>query len=263
MEQESAQDRTARFERDALVHLDQLYAAALRLTRDRQDAEDLVQETYARAYRCFHQFRPGTNLRAWLQRILTTTFINAYRKKKTEPPQAPAGQIEDWQLAGAASRLPAGGESAETAALRRIFDPAVAEAMSSIPYDLRLVVYLADVEGYAYREIAALTGVPQGTVTSRLHRARRRLRVLLAPYDPGHGAGHGAPRPGEGGPPGCQRPRGGGREAPARGRIPAQRGHRTPAPASVPASAATAGSAVPAVSGAGRPGGGAGQGGAG
>jgi RNA polymerase sigma-70 factor (ECF subfamily) len=170
------------FESQALPYMDQLYAAALRMTRNPSDAEDVVQETYAKAYASFHQFTPGTNLKAWLYRILTNTFINTYRKKQREPYQGTIDELQDWQLGGAESTTARSSRSAEAEAIDHLPDSAVKDALQAIPEDFRMAVYFADVEGFAYQEIADIMKTPIGTVMSRLHRGRRMLRDLLADY---------------------------------------------------------------------------------
>lgn len=170
------------FESQALPYMDQLYAAALRMTRNPADAQDLVQETFVKAFAAFKQFEQGTNLKAWLYRILTNTFINSYRKKQREPYQGAIDELEDWQLGGAVSTTARASRSAEAEAIDHLPDSAVKDALQAIPEDFRMAVYFADVEGFSYQEIADIMKTPIGTVMSRLHRGRRMLRDLLTDY---------------------------------------------------------------------------------
>jgi RNA polymerase sigma-70 factor, ECF subfamily len=176
---EQMPDRDERFERDVIPFMGQLYPAALRMTRNACDAEDLLQETFAKAYAAFHQFTPGTNLRAWLHRILSNTFINTYRKKRREPITDLGAEFsEDWQTGTDPLTPPV--RSAEAEALERLADSDILQALRALPSEFRVAIYLADIEGYPYREIAEMMGTPIGTVMSRLHRGRAKLRQQLA-----------------------------------------------------------------------------------
>lgn len=179
---ESPEAVSARFERDAMQYLDQLYGAAMRMTRNPADAEDLVQETYMKAFAAFASFTEGTNLKAWLFRILTNTYINAYRKKQRQPYQTGTDDLSDWQLHEAESHTSRGLRSAEVEALDRLADTDVVEALAAMPEDFRMAVYYADVEGFSYKQIAEIMDTPVGTVMSRLHRGRKLLRASLEEY---------------------------------------------------------------------------------
>jgi RNA polymerase sigma-70 factor (ECF subfamily) len=165
----------------AMEHMPSLYSAALRMTRNPADAEDLVQETYLKAYRAFGSFQAGTNLKAWLYRILTNTFINSYRSKKRRPEQTELDDVEDLYLYRRLGGLEAAaaGRSAEEEVLDHFTDTEVKEALESLPEQFRMAVLLADVEGFSYKEIAEILDVPIGTVMSRLHRGRKALQKAL------------------------------------------------------------------------------------
>jgi RNA polymerase sigma-70 factor (ECF subfamily) len=167
------------FERDVAPLLVPLYHRALRMTQNHADAEDLLQETMMKAYAGLSTFRQGTNLSAWLHRILLNTYISSYRKKQRHPTQYSTEEITDIQLAASAARASTGLRSAEDYALDTLPDSDVKSAMQALPEPFRLVVYYADVEGFRFKEIAKLMDTPLGTVMSRLHRGRRRLRGLL------------------------------------------------------------------------------------
>ena len=168
-----------RFEAEAMPLIDQLYGGALRMTRNPQDAEDLVQEAYLKAYKSFDSYKPGTNLKAWLYRIMTNTYINSYRKKQRQPQQSTTDEITDYQLYTTSSHDSTGLESAEVEALKNLPDGEIADAMNKLSDDYRMAVYYADIEGLPYKEIAEIMDIPLGTVMSRLHRGRKQLRGLL------------------------------------------------------------------------------------
>lgn len=180
--QESAVPLEARFERDALPFLDQLYGAAMKMTRNPSDAQDLVQETFLKAFSAFGSFAEGTNLKAWLYRIMTNSYINGYRKRQREPYLGVVDELEDWQLGGAESTTATSSRSAEAEAIDRTPSAVITEALGQLSEEFRMAVVLADVEGFSYQEIADMMKTPTGTVMSRLHRGRKQLRQLLAGY---------------------------------------------------------------------------------
>jgi RNA polymerase sigma-70 factor (ECF subfamily) len=176
----AVRERQERLEAEALTHLDALYRTALRLSRNAQDAEDLVQETYLNAFRSLDRFEEGTNLRAWLFRILNNAFISQYRRRKRRP----SSSIEDVTEYYLYDHLVEGGaaprtENPEQEVLDKIGDEGVLRALEDLPVEFRQVELLADVEGFSYREIADILNIPIGTVMSRLYRARRRLQKVL------------------------------------------------------------------------------------
>jgi RNA polymerase sigma-70 factor (ECF subfamily) len=173
----------AEFEDQVRPYLTQLHHTALRMTRNPADAEDLVQDTLTKAYIAYHQYTPGTNLRAWLHKILANTFINSYRKARRQPAITPgADPHADWQASADPLSPPA--PSAEDQALAKITDASLLSALRELPDEFRTAIYLADVEGYPYREVATMMGTPVGTVMSRLHRGRGKLRHSLASFEP-------------------------------------------------------------------------------
>jgi RNA polymerase sigma-70 factor, ECF subfamily len=172
-------DYRTRFETDAIPYMRQMYPAALRLTRDRCDAEDLIQETFARAYRKFDQFTPGTNLRAWLYCIMSRTFLGMCRTRSRRPAEVLAAELHD--PADDRAGLVSASRSAEALALDGVSDSAIMYALSELPMQFKTVIYLADVEGYQYADIADMMGTPLGTVMSRIHRGRQMLRARLRP----------------------------------------------------------------------------------
>ncbi|MDA8296005.1 MAG: sigma-70 family RNA polymerase sigma factor [Actinomycetota bacterium] len=186
----------ARFVDDAMEYMPSLYSAAMRMTRNPSDAEDLLQETYLKAYRGYERFEEGTNLKAWLYRILTNTYINAYRARRRRPEESDVENVEDLYLyrrLGAAGGS-ADGRSAEEEVLDRFTDDEVKAAIESLPEVFRIAVLLADVEGFSYKEIAEITEVPIGTVMSRIHRGRRALQKALGEYGLQRGLVEAAPR---------------------------------------------------------------------
>ena len=179
------------FEEQAMEHIDKLYAHAMRKTGNRVDANDLVQETYLKAFAAFDQFQQGTNIKAWLHRILENTYINQYRKLQNQPFYSPLEELEDWQLGDAESRTATSSRSAEAEAIDHLPASAVKDALQAIPEDFRAAVYLVDVGGYSYQEVADIMDSPTGTVMSRLHRGRKLLREQLADYAHEQGIGKG------------------------------------------------------------------------
>jgi RNA polymerase sigma-70 factor (ECF subfamily) len=187
----------ARFADLAMPYMDALYSAALRMTRNPADAEDLVQETYLRAYRGFGGFKDGTNLKAWLYKILTNTYINIYRAKKRRPQETDFDDVEEFSLYRRMGGIEAADteRTPETEVLDAMPDEVVKEALESLPEQFRMAVLLADVEGFSYKEIAEIMDVPVGTVMSRLHRGRKQLQRRLWEFGRDRGllpAGHGA-----------------------------------------------------------------------
>jgi RNA polymerase sigma-70 factor, ECF subfamily len=175
----SAEDKR-RFQEEALPFLDSLYAGALRMTRNPADAEDLVQETMLRAYRSFDRFEPGTNLKAWLFRILTNAYINVYRKRQREPQKVSQDEVEDFDLyQELKDHDPQFSATPETIVLDALVDSDITDAIDDLPEQFRLAVVLSDVEGFSYAEMAEIMDVPMGTVMSRLHRGRKALQKRL------------------------------------------------------------------------------------
>ncbi|APT84206.1 sigma-70 family RNA polymerase sigma factor [Corynebacterium aquilae] len=177
------------FEEQAMPLLDQLYGGALSMTRNPADAEDLVQDTFMKAYQAFDSFTPGTNLKAWMYRIMTNLYINSYRKKKRQPSQMPTEEITDYQLLATASHESTGLESAEVAALKNLPNRQISDAFEALNDEYRMVVFYADVQGLSYKEIAEILDIPLGTVMSRLHRGRKQLREALKELAAEHGIG--------------------------------------------------------------------------
>ena len=173
-------DDKRRFQDEALPLLDSLYAGALRMTRNPADAEDLVQETMLRAYRSFNRFEPGTNLKAWLFRILTNAYINVYRKRQREPQKVSQDDVEEFDLyQELKDHDPQFSATPETIVLDSLVDSDIIEAIDALPEQFRLAVILSDIEGFTYAEMAEIMDVPLGTVMSRLHRGRKALQKRL------------------------------------------------------------------------------------
>lgn len=181
-----------RFESEALPLLDQLYGGALRMTKNPADAEDLVQETFMKAYQAFGSFTEGTNLKAWLYRIMTNLYISNYRKKQRQPFQSSADELTDGQWLDSTQHRSGGLESAEVEALKNLPNQEIVAAMNALPEDYRMVVYYADVEDLPYKDIAEIMGTPLGTVMSRLHRGRKQLRAALKDVAAEQGIGRAA-----------------------------------------------------------------------
>jgi RNA polymerase sigma-70 factor (ECF subfamily) len=181
--------RSQLFEEQAMEHIDKLYAHAMRKTGNSADANDLVQETYLKAFAAFDQFQQGTNIKAWLHRILENTYINQYRKQQNQPFYSPLEELEDWQLGEAESRTATSSRSAEAEAIDHLPASAIKDSLQSLPEDFRAAVYLVDVEGYSYQEVADIMDTPTGTVMSRLHRGRKLLREQLVDYAHEQGIG--------------------------------------------------------------------------
>ena len=174
------EDERRRFQADALPLLDSLYGAALRMTRNPQDAEDLVQETMLRAYRAFDRFEPGTHLKAWLFRIMTNAYINTYRKRKREPLKVSQDEVEDFDLyQELKDHDPQFSSTPESIVLDSLVDSDITNAIDGLREQFRLAVVLSDIEGFTYAEMAEIMDVPMGTVISRLHRGRKALQKRL------------------------------------------------------------------------------------
>jgi len=174
----------ATFADQAMEYAPQLFSAAMRMTRNRADAEDLVQETYLKGFRSFHTFTEGTNLRAWLFRILTNTYINRYRAKQRRPDETDLADVEDLYLYHRIGTLADAsvGRSAEQTLMEMLPDDEVKSALESLPDNFRLPIVLADLEGFSYKEIAEMLEIPIGTVMSRLHRGRKSMQKMLYEY---------------------------------------------------------------------------------